>query len=345
MAIHQLLKANRSALHTVLRICQFRRDVVTLSKPLPNTLPNTLSKPLPKHRLWIMISIILAIMLVIYIVLYPPTRKSGSDTTTLASVNGISISKGNLYDALVASGGQQTMETLINNELIRQAAEKQGIVVTDADINKEMDAVRKNFGTNEEFQQALTSYGMTLEGLKKEMEPQVQLRKLLEPQVKITDADIKKYYDDNLETLKTPEKVKASDIVVATKAEAETILAELKNGADFAATAKEKSTDTATKDNGGALELFAKADKEAAISDAVFALKIGELSGVIQASDGGFHIYKLTERQPAVTPTLEEKTVEIREQLTTDQISTLSQTWIAEQQSSAKIVNSLAATN
>ncbi|MCD9021826.1 peptidylprolyl isomerase [Cohnella silvisoli] len=299
-----------------------------------------LSKPLSQNRLWIFISVLLAIILVIYVILYPPGRKSGSDTTTLASVNGISISKGNLYDALLATGGQQTMATLINNELIRQAAEKQGVVITDADVEKEMESVRQNFGTDEEFQQALTMYGMSLDSLKKEMATQAQLRKLLMPQVKITDADIKKYYDDNLETLKTPEKVKASHIAVATKAEAETILTELKNGADFAAKAKEKSTDTATKDKGGELEPFAKADKEEAISNAVFALKNGELSGVVEAKDG-FHIYKLTERHAAITPTLDEKKDEIREKLTTEQIATLSKTWMEQQKSSAKIVNSL----
>ncbi len=298
-----------------------------------------MSKPSP-NRLWITVSVILAVILVVYVIIYPPGKKTDTDTTTLARVNGISISKDNLYDALVASGGQQTMETLINNELVRQAAEKQGVVVTDADIDKEMEAVRGNFATEEEFEQTLAMYGMTLEGLKKEMTTQAQLRKLLEPQVKVTDEDIKKYYDENLDTLKTPEQVKASHILVATKEEADTILAELKNGADFAATAKEKSTDTATKERGGELELFTKADMEEAISNAVFALELGDLSGVVEAGDG-FHIYKLTERNAAITPTLEEKKEEIRETLTTEQISTLSTTWMTEQQSSAKIENLL----
>jgi foldase protein PrsA len=303
----------------------------------------SLSK-LSQGRLWMYIALILAIILVIYIVVFPPGNKAKNETITLASVNGVSINKDKLYEALVASGGQQTMETLINNELVRQAAEKQGLQITDADIEKELDAVRKNFATEEEFQSTLAQYGMTLEGLKKDMSTQAQLRKLLEPQVKVTDDDIKKYYDENLDTLKTPEKVKTSHILVATKKEAEAILTDLKNGADFAAKAKEKSTDSATKDNGGALELFAKADKEEAIGNAVFALKKGELSGVVEAADG-FHIYKLTDRIAEVTPTLVEKKEEIRETLTTEQISSLSQTWMKEQQAKAKIVNSLAVTN
>ncbi|TFE24838.1 peptidylprolyl isomerase [Cohnella luojiensis] len=160
----------------------------------------------------------------------------------------------------------------------------------------------------------------------------------------MTDVDIQKYYDDNLESLKTPEKVKVAHILVATKAEADAILTELKSGADFSVKAKEKSTDAATKDNGGELDYFAKADVEEVISNAVFALKAGELSGVIEATDG-FHIYKLSERQAAVTPTLDEKKEEIRETLTTEQISELSTEWMTNEKAGAEIENSLAATN
>jgi foldase protein PrsA len=299
-----------------------------------------LSKPVQQSRLWMYVSLILALILIVYIIFFPPGKQSVNETVTLAKVNGVSIGKDKLYDALVASGGQQTLETLINNELIRQAAENAGVKVTAADIDNELDTIRKSFPTEDEFQQELTTYGMTLESLKKDLVSQVQLRKLLEPLVKVTDVDIKKYYDDNLETLKTPEQVKASHILVATKAEADAILTELTNGADFAAKAKEKSTDTATKDTGGELELFAKGDKEEAIEKAVFALEIGGLSGVVEASDG-FHIYKLTEHIAAVTPTLEEKKVEIRNTLTDDQFSTLSESWMTEQQSSANIENLL----
>jgi foldase protein PrsA len=293
-------------------------------------------------RIWMIVAVILAILLIVYAIIYPPGKSAKSDTVTLASVNGVNISKDDLYNALVASGGQQTMDTLINNELVRQAVEKKGLKITDADVQKEMDSVRSSFGSDEEFQQTLAQYGMTVEGLKQEMTTQASMRKLLEPQVKVTDADIKKYYDDNLADLKTPEQVTAAHILVATEAEANTILADLKNGADFAAKAKEKSTDTSTKDNGGLLQPFAKGDNEEAIDSAVFPLKVGELSGVVKATDG-YHIYKVTAHTAEVTPTLAEKTAEIRETLTTQQISDLSQTWMQEQQASAKIVNSLAA--
>jgi foldase protein PrsA len=299
-----------------------------------------LSKPLQQSRLWMYVSLILALILVVYIIFFPPGKQSGNETVTLAKVNGVSIGKDKLYDALVATSGQQTLGTLINNELIRQAAEKAGVKVTDADIDKELESIQKSYPSEEEFQQELTAYGMTLEGLKKELVTQVQIRKLMEPLVNVTNEDIKKYYDENLQTLKTPEQVKASHILVATKEEADAILTELKSGADFAAKAKEKSKDTATKDTGGELELITRGETEEVIEKAVFALEVGGLSGVVKASDG-FHIYKLTEYIASITPTLEEKKEEIRGTLTDDQITTLSESWMTDQQSSASIENFL----
>jgi len=288
------------------------------------------------NRLWMYVSAILLVILVVYIILYPPGKQSGFGSEAVAKVNDVTIGKDKLYEALVAAGGSQTLDTLINNELVRQAADQEGVKLTDADIEKEMEAVRQNFGSEDELLSALAMYGMTLDSLKKDMEVQALLRKLLEPKVSVTDEDVQKYYDENLDSLKTPEQVKVSHILTETKEEAEAILAELKNGADFTAQAKEKSTDTLTKDSGGDLDFIAKGDKEEAVDKALFALEIGALSDVVEASDG-FHIYKLNERKAEVTPTLEEKKEEIREDLIADQISTLSSTWIQEQQASAKI--------
>jgi foldase protein PrsA len=280
-------------------------------------------------------SLALLIALIAYIIIVPPGSKAAA-VETVAKVNGVEINKDQLYNALVKAGGTQTLDSMINEELVRQEGDKAGVTVTDADLEKEIATVKKSFGTEEEFQQALVTYGMTLDSLKKEMTLQVQLRKLLEPQVKITDEDVQKYYDENLETLKTPEQVRASHILVKTKEEAETILADLKNGGDFAAIATEKSQDPGSKDAGGDLNFFAKGVMEEPFETAAFATKVGELSSIVETSNG-FHIIKVTDHKDAATPTLEEKKEEIKETLTTEQITTLSSTWLEEKKSAATI--------
>jgi foldase protein PrsA len=298
------------------------------------------------NRGWLITSILLFIVLVVYIIMYPPGQKkaenaNAADSVTVAKVNGKSISKDQLYDSLVLAGGPQTLQQLIDKELIQQEADKAKITITEEDINKELETIKKQFPSEAEFNAALAQYGMTIDDLKKDMQLNIQMKKLLEPQITITDENIKTFYDTNLEAMKTPEQVSASHILVATKEEAAAILTDLKNGADFAKTAQEKSTDTASKVAGGDLGFFPKGAMEEAFETSAFALAEGSLSEVVQTSHG-FHIIKATGRKAAVTPTLDEKKEEIREQLVSEQIGTLSTTWLEEKKAAATIENTLA---
>ncbi|MEB3103841.1 peptidylprolyl isomerase [Ferviditalea candida] len=293
------------------------------------------------NRKWMIVSLVLLVGLAVYVFTYPPVQRNGE---AVAKVNGVTIGKDQLYEELLAGGGKQALQNMIDKELIRQEAEKAGIKVTVDDIEQQLKSIRSTFPSEAEFQQTLAMYNMTLEDLKKEMESQVQLRKLLAPQIKVTDDDIKQFYNSHLEDLKEPEQVKASHILVGGKEEAAAILADLKKGADFAAIAKEKSLDSATKDNGGDLGFFAKGDMEEAFEKAAFSLPVGSLSDPVQTSNG-YHIIKVTEHKQAHTPTLDEKKAEIREQLVNEQLSSLSSTWLEEKRAKAKIENYLDSTS
>lgn len=296
------------------------------------------SAPAPvSNKKWILTTIVLLITLIVYAVIFPPFKH---EEQALAKVNNVSISKDQLYDAMLASSGSQTMQTMIDKELIRQEAAKANIQITEQDIQKEIDVVKKSFSSDEEFNQALAQYNMTLDGMKKDMESQLQIKKLLEPQVNITDDQIKQFYDKNLEQLKTPEQVKASHILVKTKEEATAILTDLKNGADFAAVAKEKSQDPQSKEKGGDLDFIARGTTEPEFEKAAFDTKDGALSDVVQTSRG-FHVIKVAEHKAAGTPALEEKKEELRNQLLNQQVSQLSKSWLEQKRKEAAIENSL----
>lgn len=279
-------------------------------------------------------AIVLFAVLIVYVILVPPGKSGGDET--VAKVNGVAIGKTKLYDALVKAGGTQTLQSLISEELIRQEGDKAGIQVTDADLDKELASIKKSFSSDAQFEQALAQYNMTLDKLKDDMKTQVTLRKMLEPQATVTDDDVKTYYDTNLESLKTPEQVRASHVLLKTKEEAEAVLADLKNGGDIAKIAQEKSQDTGSKEAGGDLDFFSKGMMEGPFETAAFAMKVGDLSGIVETSHG-FHVIKLTDRKDAVTPTLEEKKEEIREQLINGKISDLSSSWMEEKTAAASI--------
>jgi hypothetical protein len=80
------------------------------------------------------------------------------------------------------------------------------------------------------------------------------------------------------------------------KAKAEEVLAKLRAGGDFAALAKENSGDPSNKDNGGDLGWFGRGMMVKPFEDAAFALKPGELSGIVE-TQFGYHIIKLDERR------------------------------------------------
>ncbi|MDR6554231.1 peptidylprolyl isomerase [Paenibacillus qinlingensis] len=293
------------------------------------------------NRKWVWTSSVLLVGLIAYVSVFPPVSKSETASTkAVAKVNGVEISSAKLYDALVASGGAQTLDSMITEELISQESKKAGVQITDADITAEIQTIKDSYGTEDEFTQALTNYGMTIEDLKKNMQSQVMLKKILEPQVTITDDEIKKYYDENLESLKVPAQVKASHISVATEAEAEAIIAKLKGGGDFAAIAKESSTDAATKDKGGDLGYISAGQGDPVFEAAAFALETGGVSSAVQTASG-YDVIKVTEHKAASTPTLADKTESIKKSLVDQKISTLSQTWLEQKKTEAKIENNL----
>ncbi|WP_171639929.1 peptidylprolyl isomerase [Paenibacillus phytorum] len=294
-----------------------------------------------RTRKWV--SSLLLLSLIAYLIVYPPLKKTdqaSAASSAVAKVNGVNISTDQLYKAMLVSGGQQTLDSLITDELINQEAQKTGIQITDEDIQKEISSIQSSYASNDEFQQALTSYGMTLDDLKKNMKTQVLLKKILEPQITISDDEIKQYYDENIESLKVPEQIQASHISVTTKEEADAILTELKKGTDFATLAKDKSLDTATKDTAGALGYISSGKMEATFDTAAFALAVGETSSAVQTSTG-YDIIKVTDRKAAYTPTMEEKKEDIKTTLTNQKLSTLSSTWLQEKKSQSTVENYL----
>ncbi|MBV9582801.1 MAG: peptidylprolyl isomerase [Chloroflexi bacterium] len=125
--------------------------------------------------------------------------------------------------------------------------------------------------------------------------------------------------------------VHARQILVTTQDQANDLLSQLQNGADFATLAQQNSTDTATKASGGDMGWFGKGVQTKAIDDAVFALQPGQLSGVV-GDTAGFHILQVLETDPnrAVPP---------------DQLTTLRQKafndWLNTQRSSQDVKLSL----
>ncbi len=136
----------------------------------------------------------------------------------------------------------------------------------------------------------------------KEAREQILISKFVQEEVDkkvetdVTDDEAKSYYEEHKEEFLIPERVKASHILVEEESKANQLLARLSQGGDFAAIAKENSI-CPSKERGGDLGFFSAGQMLPEFEKAVFNLKPGQVSGVVKTA-AGFHIIKVTDRQP-----------------------------------------------
>jgi peptidyl-prolyl cis-trans isomerase D len=155
----------------------------------------------------------------------------------------------------------------------------------------------------------------------------------VESQVSVSDAEVADFYNKNQKRFTSQEKRNASHILIATKkdaspadvaaakAKAAQVLAEVrKNPNDFARIAKATSQDPGSAELGGDLGTVEKGVFVKPVEDAIYALKEGQVSDLVQ-SEFGFHIIKVTSVKPASQKTLEEAKPEITAELKKQKMS------------------------
>ena len=130
------------------------------------------------------------------------------------------------------------------------------------------------------------------------------VRKTVLPMV--TDAKIKARYDELAAKYKPEDEVRARHILVPTEAEANDVLKQLKDGADFAKLATDKSKDSGSAKQGGDLGYFIATAMVKPFSDAAFAMKAGEVSDKPVKTDFGYHVIKVEDRRKSAPPALSE---------------------------------------
>jgi len=139
--------------------------------------------------------------------------------------------------------------------------------------------------------------------------------------IPVADAQIQNYYNSHLDQYRSPERVHARHILLATtgksdaekaqiKAQAEDLLKQLRAGADFAALAQKNSQDPGSASKGGDLGWVVRGQMVKEFEDTTFSLKPKEISNVI-TTQYGFHIIQVMEKEPAHLKTLDEVKAEI----------------------------------
>jgi peptidyl-prolyl cis-trans isomerase C len=245
---------------------------------------------------------------------------------------------------------QRILDDLIARALLKQETLKKGIKVDDAEVNDQLDAVKKGT-TPENFANSLKQMNLTEPQLKDYFASRHAIKKLLDNElgskIVVTPQEVKAFYDGNPDIFKTPEMVRASHILVKVeegasgedKAKAlekiKTIQKRLQSGEDFAKVAQEVS-DCPSKDDGGDLNFFHKGQMVPAFEKAAFSLKPGETSDIVE-TEFGYHIIKLTDKKEPGTMTFDEVKPRIEQQLKNEKMSQEYHKYVEALKSKAKI--------
>lgn len=223
------------------------------------------------------------------------------------------------------------LDGIILEQLIDEKIKAAKIVVTDADADAKIEEIMTmNKMTIDQIKEQLAKKNVTFDDFKEQLKKNVGIEKVIDVEMKaagkssaVTDADAKKFYDDNAAQFSTPEQVRASHILIkadmkdeAAKAEAkkkaEGILVKARGGEDFAALAKEHSEDPGSKDKGGEYT-FGRGRMVKPFEDTAFSLEVGKISDPVETTFG-YHIIKLSEKIPAKVTEFDE----VKERLITD---------------------------
>ena len=172
-----------------------------------------------------------------------------------------------------------------------------------------LDAIKSGYEFNPQFKEELQK-------LKEDLLANFAITKAVE-NVKVTDEDIKKFYEDNKDKMLNPEMVNASHILVDSEEKAKELLEEINSGKiTFEEAAKANSTCPSSQ-NGGNLGQFGKGQMVPEFDTAVFNMEVGEISGPVK-TQFGYHLIKLNSKTEATEIPFEEVKDSIAIQLTTE---------------------------
>lgn len=286
--------------------------------------------------------------------------KGGPDV--MATVNGHKIDRAEVdkyYNNQVGSSPQKPSEEqadslrlsvlkqLIDNEILRQRAEKLGLLATDDEVNSKLAEFKAPY-TQEEFDKRLKAQGLTLDDLKRDLRRSITVEKVINKEVtskiNITDSDISNYYEQHKAEFNLVEtRYRLAQILVTTepnpqmkgpnkaqteadaKRKIQTAENRLDSGEDFAAVAANYSEQPDAAQSGGDLGFIPESSLKGdpAAYEAIGKLKPGQYTQVLPIVDPGSHrvagyrIVKLLGKDLAGQRELKDPRVqqEIREQL------------------------------
>jgi parvulin-like peptidyl-prolyl isomerase len=206
---------------------------------------------------------------------------------------------------------REALDQMIAKELLWQEAQRRGISVSDAEIDKQLAMLKQGLGGDEAFARELNNAGFDTQSFTDYLRHELVASRMLEALSEVepaAESEVQTVYDANRQHLQKPEQVWARHLLLkasdpadpeADEASRQELLAlreQIEAGADFSEVAEQHSQDS-TAAAGGDLGYFSRGTMVPAFENAAFALKPGEVSQPVRTVFG-WHLIKLESYLP-----------------------------------------------
>lgn len=239
---------------------------------------------------------------------------TGGGGGTVVKVNGQSIDRNALYAHLEANYGENSLRQLIDFALITQKLKDEGLSVTDEEVNAAIEA-RK--GSSPEVAEILEAKGVRLAALQRQTRYQLSLDKLLTKDVKVTEDQLKKWFETRRKYYDQPAKAQVGLLLTSTKSRADTMAAQLKNKSksfqELVDEQKKANDPAAQASMTESPDLIPIDGLPPVLKNAIEKTAAGQTSGVISLQEGeqnAYAILRIVKKQPAVKADLAKQKVQ-----------------------------------
>jgi peptidyl-prolyl cis-trans isomerase SurA len=253
-------------------------------------------------------------------------------------------------DRQVELAQRQLIEELIDRRLMLQAARREGVLPSPAEVQASIDELKRsnNITDDAQFRAALKAEGLTLEQVRRSITERLAIGRLLSRQVRsgilVSEEELRAYHAAHPEKYQRKPEAEIGLVFVAlgpdrtdqqARARAEEALARLRDGVPFAEVARQYS-DSPTRDRGGSLGVVHRGDLAPEIEQQAFGLPAGSVSAPVR-TDAGWNIIKVERAQLETQVPFAEVREAVREEVFNRKYEVKREEWMAAMRARASI--------
>ncbi len=241
---------------------------------------------------------------------------------------------------------RQTLDDMVDDELILQAAADSELTVNDEEIDKAIAEVKKgNKLTDAQLAEALQAQGYSVTAYRKDVRKQIlRLRAvniLVRPRVTVSDEDVKDAYEKQSRKAGAVTEVRVAHVLIklpkdasaeekeAARRRAVELVERARGGEDFAKLALGSSEDASTKESGGDLGWFKRGELPTEWETQLFVADKGDVRGPIEGPQG-LHVFKVIDAKKDTVKPFAEMKDKLRNEMYADEMEKQTKVWLEE---------------